>query len=941
MMKRDNSTEFQTRNRPMARATFLLSAGLIAAAWLIGYISYKLSFQMMAKSYQAFYLNKAQMIIKSAELFLVGSDGELLNALTRSWKSAVDKPNDEYVCVVDENGKLLLHTANPTVVGNYAGDNPILGDAEMPEKKLCDLVYSQKNYVGKYISSAGEDQIAAFYAIPQKKWILGVHRSYKALHGEIENVFRPLLYGFILVCGLLMPLSLFFLFQTYSAAQRKQMKSEHALKDSEQKYQSLVDAMPQCLYRADLEGRLTFGNKAFLQWVGLSKEEILGNTEYDFFPEILARQFLDDDSKVINTGTILDEVLEYFASGDTDRAFLEVVKHPVFNTNGEIVGLQGIFWDVTDKKRAEENLKHLKAQLETVLRSVPSGIIAVNGLGLFTIMNKKAEEILGFSEGDALGRPVQELIPNTGLTKVLAEGKKELGKPFSWGSTSLIVSRSPILEEGETVGAVSVLQDASELEAIQKQLEKEQRLNDELSSLIQNSHDGILITDSDRVLKVNPSFGRITGLAPSILEGKRVSDLHSENHICLAVAQTVFKHVKTHHSSMTLRRQLKNENEIFVTGNPVFDKSGEVVRVVMNVRDVTELKALEDRIKKLTTAKIGLTNDTKYSLQATFGIVAESPLSKNMLDLAARVARVDSTVLLSGESGVGKDVMARLIHKLSDRHDKPFVPVNCGAIPENLLESELFGYEKGAFSGADRHGKPGLFEEAKGGVIFLDEVAELPLSLQVKLLKVLQEQSCRRLGSVKTIDLDIRILSATNRDLKAMMKAGDFRGDLFYRLYVVPMEIPPLRERREDILPLAMHFLKTYNERYKVSRTLGRELLQVLEAYQWPGNVRELQNVIERTVVTADAEVLEPHHLPSSVYPGEAHPRKPQVWAPEGVKLVEARDQLEKHLIQKALIQTNNIREAAKLLGVAHSTVVRKAQKFGLKINGKSTLTDA
>lgn len=937
-MSKDNHNEFKIRNRPIARATFLLSAGLIAAALLIGYISYKYSFKMMEKSYQTFYLNKAQMIVKAAEPFLGASDSELLKALDRYWQAAADKPADEYICVVDEKGNLLLHTAKPKTVGNYAGDNSILGGPEVTEKRLCDLVDAQKNYVGKYISSAGHNQIAAFEAIPEKKWMLGVHRSFSALNKEIEDGFRPLLYGFIVVCGLLMPISLFFLFRTYSAAQRKQIASEHALRDSEQRYQSLVDTMPQCLYRTDLQGKLTFANQAFLEWVGLSLEESLGKTELDFFPGDLARRYLADDFAVIRTGEILDAVQEYCASGSGEPAFSQVVKHPVFDAKHEIVGLQGIFWDVTDKKRAEENLKSTKAQLEAVLRSVPSGILAVDASGLFTIINQKAEEILGFTEAEALGRPAEELIPDTGLTKVLADGKKEFGKPFSWRSKSLMVSRSPIFEEDKTVGAVSVLQDESELESVQKQLEKVQRLNDELSSLIQNSHDGVLITDTDAVLTVNPSFGRITGLAPSTLEGKGIADLDAERHVCLAVVQAVFRHVKNHRSSITLRRKLKSGNEIFVTGNPVFDKFGQVVRVVMNLRDVTELQSLGEQIRKLTTAQVGLNGDGDCSDEATFGIVAESPRTKNLLDLAIRVARVDSTVLLSGESGVGKDVVAGLIHKLSKRHDKPFVAVNCGAIPENLLESELFGYEKGAFSGAGAQGKPGLFEEAKGGTLFLDEVGELPLSLQVKLLKVLQEQSCRRLGSVKSIDLDIRILAATNRDLKAMVAAGDFREDLFYRLYVVPMDIPPLRERREDILPLALQFLKTYNKRYEVSRTLGHQLLQVLEAYDWPGNVRELQNVIERMVVTADAEVLESRHLPNSVSQGEASPRQPDMWVPEGMTLGQAKDQLEKQLIEKALSQTNNIREAAKLLGVAHSTVVRKAQKFGLRINGNSTL---
>ncbi|MEW5911591.1 MAG: sigma 54-interacting transcriptional regulator [Thermodesulfobacteriota bacterium] len=933
-----NSRELKSRTRPIARATFIISAGLIAVALLIGYVSYRYSFSMMEESYQKFYLNKAQMIVKAAVPFAQGEKKAFLSALLSNWQSAGSRPPDEYICVVNQQGQLLLHTGSPETVGNYAGDNPILGGPSSGPKRLGDLVLTQKNYTGEYISSSGEDQIAAFTAIPSKKWMLGVHRSRQALYTEIQNGFRPFLIGFLLVCGLLLPGCLFLLFKIYSASQEKQFHSEQALKESEQRYQSLVDTMPQFLYRTDLQGRITFANQALLARLGLSLDQCLGKYLADLYPEHLSSKYLTEDLEVIRGGKTMDLVREYRAGEEGPRQFMEVVQHPVCDSQDAAIGVQGIFWDVTDKKLAEENLKRTKAQLETVLRSVPSGIIAVDTEGRFTIVNQKAEDILGFSQNEAVGVPAAQLIPDTGLTNVLATGRSELGKPFKWSSKALIVSRSPIIERGELIGAVSVFQDESELESVQKQLGEVQRLNAELSSVIENSHDGVLITDTEKVVTVNPSFGRITGLAPSTLVGKEVSGLDTQHHVCLAVMQAVFRHVISHQSSVTMRRKLKSGNEVFVTGNPVFDQFGGVERVVMNIRDVTELHSLEERLKRLSASCLAEVQEPAGSPGALLGIVAESPATKNLLDLAVRMAQVDTTVLLSGESGVGKDVLAKLIHGLSRRHDQPFVSLNCGAIPENLLESELFGYEKGAFSGADRSGKPGLFEEANGGTVFLDEIGELPLNLQVKLLKVLQEQSCRRLGSVKTIELNIRILAATNRNLKEMVAAGQFREDLFYRLYVVPIEIPPLRERREDIMPLALHFLKGYNQQYQVSRTLGHELLRVLESYHWPGNVRELQNVIERLVVTADKDVLEPRHLPQSMHEAQVCAPPPTVWVTEGVKLREAKDQLERQLIQKALAQTNNTREAAKLLGVTHSTVVRKAQKFGLPLGGDSTL---
>ncbi len=935
-----NHGELKSRIRPMARATFLLSAGLIAATLSIAYISYRYSFGIMEKSYQDFYLNKAHMIVEAANISSATSDKDYLQALDKYWKDASSKPDDEYICVVDERGVLLLHTANVDTVGNYAGDNLIWKDGiNLPQKKLCDLVDAQEDFTGQYISSSGMDQIAAFSAIPQRKWMLGVHRSRSVLYREIEQRFRPFLLGFLFVCGILMPASLFCLFKIYKGSQKRQFTFEQALKESEERYQSLVDTMPQCICRTDLLGRLAFANKALLSLLGKPAEQCLGRKPQELYLASFAQQYLEDDEEVIRTGETSDVVRECrFCDGGRLR-YVEMVRQPVRNGKGSIVGVQSIFWDVTDKKLAEEDLKQTKAQLETVLCSVPSGIIAMDAQGRFTIINPKAEEVLGFTQEEARGMPVKDYIPDSGLLRVLDTGQREMGKPYVWNGKSLMVSRSPILEKGESIGAVSVLQDESELESVQKQLEELQRLNDELSSLIQNSHDGVLITDTRKVITVNPSFGRITGLAPRSIEGKDIGALDAESHVCLAVVQAVFRHVASHRSALTMRRKLKIGNEIFVTGNPVLDKYGQVVRVIMNIRDVTELQSMEEQLKRLPLACLETGPEGFNSPQAALGMVAESPAMKNVLVLAARVSRVDSTVLLTGESGVGKDVVAKLIHKLSRRHDRPFVAINCGAIPENLLESELFGYEKGAFSGADRSGKPGLFEEAAGGIVFLDEVGELPLNLQVKLLKVIQEQRSRRLGSVKTVELDMRILAATNRNLKEMVAAGRFREDLFYRLYVVPLEIPPLRERREDILPLALQFLKTYNRKYEVSRTLGKELLQVMEAAEWQGNVRELQNVVERLVVTADRDVLEPRHLPNSPQTeAEGMPPLSPGWVGAGVNLKEAKEELERQMIQNALTQTKNTREAANLLGVDHSTVVRKARKLGLAIKGESTL---
>lgn len=566
------------------------------------------------------------------------------------------------------------------------------------------------------------------------------------------------------------------------------------------------------------------------------------------------------------------------------------------------------------------------ADLMAVVESAPSGLLVVDPQDRLRLANRRALELLSLDPEEVLGMPLSFCIKDGDILRMVLAGEEFRGKPLRHDQGSFWVSCSSLPEES---GAKVLV--VHQMEEMQRQWDDMKQLGDELTSLLDNSYDGIIIADDHQILRVNASFGRITGLAPSQLIGKKITDLDAERHICLAAAQEVIRLSRFHKKSITVRRSLKSGNEIFVTGSPVFDRHKQVSRVVLNVRDITELKRLEDQIKKITVIYPENEHTDSVRREALQGIVAESPAMQRLLDLVIRVSQVDSTVLLYGESGVGKDVMARLIHRLSTRNEKPLISVNCGAIPESLLESEFFGYEKGAFTSASRGGKPGLFEQANSGILFLDEVGELPLNLQVKLLRAIQEHRCRRLGGVRNIDLDVRILAATNRDLREQVAKGLFREDLFYRLYVVPIEIAPLRERREDILPMALTFLNHFNNKYGVTRTLGHELMSILESHDWPGNVRELQNVIERMVVTADAEVLAARHLPETIYKAD------EGWTnllPAGdLNLAHARDAVERRMIQMALGKTGNTRDAAKLLGVNHSTVVRKAQR--LKINLK------
>jgi two-component system, NtrC family, response regulator AtoC len=339
--------------------------------------------------------------------------------------------------------------------------------------------------------------------------------------------------------------------------------------------------------------------------------------------------------------------------------------------------------------------------------------------------------------------------------------------------------------------------------------------------------------------------------------------------------------------------------------------------VVLVVRKAAEREKLRQRVARL--------EGELRSIRGDDDIVGRSGAMRGALDVARKVARHPSTVLLTGESGTGKELVARLIHRTSPRAQEAFVAVNCGAIPETLLESELFGHAKGAFTGAS-HEKPGLFEEAHTGTLFLDEIGDLPVALQVKLLRALQEGEVRRVGANASTKVDVRLITATNRDLAADVASGRFRGDLYYRINVVTIKLPPLRERPEDITELALHFLRHYNERLGLGvEGIAPAAMRLLVRYPWPGNVRELENVIERALVLAQGSTIEPEHLSDIVHSGDAG------LPPDDLSIKRQTEQLERALIRRALEQTRGNRtRAAQLLELSHRALLYKIRDYQL-----------
>lgn len=447
-----------------------------------------------------------------------------------------------------------------------------------------------------------------------------------------------------------------------------------------------------------------------------------------------------------------------------------------------------------------------------------------------------------------------------------------------------------------------------------------------LEKIIETSFDGIYVTDSkaDTIL-VNKSYERITGLKKEDLLKHNMAELVNKGLISEATSFFVLKNKRP----ITLYQTYNTGKSAMVTSTPFFDEDGKIKMIVTNVRDITELKELQDKDRQRNDENIkykGIIEELKLQIANDEYIVAEDESMLNLLLLAKRVARVDTTILITGETGSGKEVLAKYIYNNSGRRDKPFIKINCGAIPENLIESEFFGYAEGSFTGASKGGKMGIFEAANSGTLLLDEVGELPLGMQVKLLRVLQDGKFERVGSNNTIKVDVRIIASTNRNLEEMVEKGLFREDLFYRLNVVPINIAPLRKRKGSIVPLAEYFMNAYNEKYGMEKTISKEALKYLYEYNWPGNVRELRNLIEMLVVTTTEAEINTGHLPNNI---RGYKFRDEINLPGSIpKLAEAVGKVEKDLISKAYEKHGNVRAAAKELGIDPATFVRKRKKY-------------
>lgn len=359
-----------------------------------------------------------------------------------------------------------------------------------------------------------------------------------------------------------------------------------------------------------------------------------------------------------------------------------------------------------------------------------------------------------------------------------------------------------------------------------------------------------------------------------------------------------------------------------VTGTPIFDGFGNIQYVVTLLQDVDDFQKLYQTL--LDENKILYTERPKVRSDKKVGIIAKSPEMRQLISVLDNIAPLDSTILLYGESGTGKEVLAHYIHDHSKRQGKPMITVNCAAFPENLVEAELFGYEKGSFTGASRDGKIGLAEAANGGTLFLDEINSLPLVVQGKVLRMIEEKSIQRVGSVQSKKVDFRLIVATNRDLGEMVRQGTFRADLYYRLHVIPLMIPPVRERQSDIVPLCLHFLEYFCKKYNLKKSFSDPVLEEVTQYHWPGNVREIRNFVERMVVMTPYATTEIASIPSGMLSDKEEPRPGSGRAEKA-----AGGKLTKETILAALAVCNNHRsKTAEYLGISRRQLQYKIKEF-------------
>ncbi|HPC79763.1 MAG TPA: sigma 54-interacting transcriptional regulator [Fervidobacterium sp.] len=562
----------------------------------------------------------------------------------------------------------------------------------------------------------------------------------------------------------------------------------------------------------------------------------------------------------------------------------------------------------------------MERMLESVLDSIIEGIIIVNKDANVVYVNKNASKLLGLSS-DILGKYVEDVVENTRLHIVVRTGLPEIDQLQRTENAVIITSRLPIKDErGEIIGAVAVFRDITSIRKLAEEITNLKEVEAQLKAIIDSTNDAISVADENGIVRiVNRAYTKITGYAAEEVIGKPATvDIAEGESIHMLIAK--------------MRQPIYNarlkvgpaRKEVIVNATPLFvhGKFKGSVAVVHDVSEIMQLNNELEEIKRLIR---------HMKAQYTFDdIIGDSRIMQIAKEQAKRVAQTPATVLLRGESGTGKELFAHAIHNVSPRKNKPFVSVNCAAIPESILESELFGYEEGAFTGAVRGGKKGLVEEADGGTLFLDEVGKLPISLQPKLLRFIESKEFVPVGGRNVKKVDVRIIAATNTDLEKMVKSGEFLPDLYFRLNVFPIYLPPLKERREDIPKIAMHIVRKLNQQYgRMVEGMNPAVMHYITNKEWQGNVREMENFIGRIMINMGPEerIIEMKHLPEKAEVNEMG----NFETFEIRALKDMVESYEKQVIQEALKRAASDKsKAAEMLDVSVRTLYYKMERYGI-----------
>jgi len=568
-----------------------------------------------------------------------------------------------------------------------------------------------------------------------------------------------------------------------------------------------------------------------------------------------------------------------------------------------------------------------------IFAATSNGVIATDANGHIVLINPQASNIMKLDKKKVVGSHIQAVLPMTGrlVTKCLESGESQLGRHIVGQKISLVVSVTPILENQQLLGAMANFEKMQDFEDSAQQLESYRRLNVQLEAIFKSSSDGIWLCDGNgKIININEASEKINAIKAKDVIGKNVREIVEEGLVDRSVTLEV---LETRRRVSLLQYVKKNNKYLLLTGTPVFDEDGRISLVVVNERDMTQLNIMKEKLAQTRLEsqrfKDELAELSLLELKEQ-EIIAKSEEMRQVLRIAVKLAKMEaSNILILGETGTGKGLLAKFIHQYSIRKKKPFIQINCAALPETLLEAELFGYEKGAFTGAREHGKIGLFELAHEGTLFLDEIGDLPLSVQAKLLKYLDDHEILRLGGIKPKQVDCTIIAATNRNLEARIRLRKFRQDLFFRLNSFLMLIPPLRARPDDIFELVNHLLDKYNRQYALRRRISASAMEQIKSYSFPGNVRELKNMIKIAVMMSETDSLDDYILRNfkkavleqTDYNQEAEGQ---------MSLIEQTGAFEKRLLQNAMTNFKTTREMAGFLGINQSTVVRKMKKHDL-----------